>query len=387
MSEINDRAHNLYLGVALVLAGVTPAWLFTAYQTAEVADRRDFWQLERWPAFIPTVIGLALLVALLAEAPLPGLLGHPRVPLALPEGGEPPKVPAALLAAVQPNVVARGHKRMLGDRKFWGAGVRNEGTRPATAVDVTVHLLDGTTRTDRTARLEGSRDDVGRERKPDDFMIEVGPLPSDAQTWFDNLRGLTARFSDADGLGRWERRFDWSHDIGNWTLAHDIPAQADLPASPLPTVHLHVDPMNQHVAWVDGERSDHGFWLHEPYVEAIGRVSVTNAGAERLRLHHHINVLDLVVRAPDAASVSPYHSFPDLPAGWTDFEMTGYVEPGATEQFNVSFAVDAVRHEVPIEEGRTSEGWSMPDGPVVTRIEMVDQWNRRHVSPPITFRQ
>lgn len=59
-----------------MIAAVTPAWLFTAYQVADQAAREDFWTIDRWPAFIPVAVALALVLLLIFNW-LPGLGDRP----------------------------------------------------------------------------------------------------------------------------------------------------------------------------------------------------------------------------------------------------------------------------------------------------------------------
>ncbi len=69
----SEWVRNLYIGVALLIASVTPTWLATMYQVADDEARAHFWTLARLPAFIPSVLALVLCIAILRGWPLPGM--------------------------------------------------------------------------------------------------------------------------------------------------------------------------------------------------------------------------------------------------------------------------------------------------------------------------
>lgn len=100
MATHQDRAHNVYLGVALVTLAITPTWLFTAWQVEDDRATHDFWTWDRWPAFIPVVVAIAFLCALLFNWRLPGLRMDP--PAAVVPDAEGPPVTAPLLPPAAP---------------------------------------------------------------------------------------------------------------------------------------------------------------------------------------------------------------------------------------------------------------------------------------------
>lgn len=69
---MEDLRRNIYLGVALLIASVSPTWLVTAYQVTDARGRAEFWTWDRWPAFVPAIVATVILIAL-AVGSLPGL--------------------------------------------------------------------------------------------------------------------------------------------------------------------------------------------------------------------------------------------------------------------------------------------------------------------------
>jgi hypothetical protein len=68
-----ERVHNVYLGIAVLVGSATPTWLVAAYQIATPDERKEFWTWSRWPEFIPLAVAALLFVALVRGWRLPGM--------------------------------------------------------------------------------------------------------------------------------------------------------------------------------------------------------------------------------------------------------------------------------------------------------------------------
>lgn len=198
------------------LTGTALAWFITwgsIVASTDPPQSRPFLIGVTWIATAALIVGL-ILVGL-------GELGPPnrrrRAGNLKVTGIESRLYQLATVTAPKPEVVPIRHKR---PPRGWAAGVANESDAWAIDVEYTVHKTDGTQRTGGVPLLAGTRDEMGRTREPPEAVTEMGEMPEDFRTWWQELDHITIRFSDAERQARWERRYDLG-DGGAMSLAYE----------------------------------------------------------------------------------------------------------------------------------------------------------------------